>query len=539
MKTQQKLKWKKTNWFLALLLGGGISTFSAYSQSRSSLYKSEEVPQKPSVDEAFLIQAGKTDVAKIMSLVKKELAKKIIHLDIPGPVSKSGILPGGFGYIGLEGIHVEFVLSDVDLVLQQNKMALVSKVNRLNTRIERVYFNSAHTRYCSDLAVYSPENPIPFSADLVPVVENKKYVSFTTSNVRTSLNPSNFHVSKPKSCNVLLGMNWLMRRAIPVIANEFMLGFIQKSVESEMLKLSNQIGSAMKQDFELSLQMPLNLGFVKPFNLTLNAYPNSFLIDPEFMRFTLGMSTAVEGLRINALPPIKKLDDPIFRNHLKTLYKKDQSFLGVSYDFVNLFLNEARKSDLFRMNISSEDPIYQNLDLTAEKLFSFIPDAKTRFKHDEPVELEIRTMSSLSLEKNQDINDVDLPLLLKVKELRTVVKVSGLPYYEFLVDFDLPVYLNFEEDLELLGMGVKKLKNIRANGKFLTVLKPEPETKGFDEDAFKKVMIDLQYDLFDLDRNLVSFKVPSPALGEKLQLKLSNVTTYENAIILETNFEVK
>lgn len=379
---------------------------------------------------------------------------------------------------GIEGLSYRVAVDRITLAPRNGRLHAAVTLRDLEVNVDRIFFNTSGSLYCSDMPLSSAGGTIPVSAELVPHAEGRA-LDVQASAVHVGLTAGNYEPGEPAACQVVPGLNWLLRKTLPLVA-ELLRPALEQTIEHRIEAEARTLASSLTDVLTAEITLPFAVAPAPAFNATIGLWPSAVAVTAERFQLKFGATVAFDPDRKRPARDGTRADSSAFLR----LARRLPSYLGLSRRLIETTLNEANRQGLFAVRINNETiPAASNL-MTARGIAPFLPDAEDRFDPLDLVTLRLRGAEEVGVVLNP-CGPGGIPIIdVILDDLAVTVEVNGRPYY----GLKLAMRLAFEAGLRAsdhqLVLGITHLTTSFKSGAFDAGLDPVPADPSFNARSF-------------------------------------------------------
>lgn len=381
-------------------------------------------------------------------------------------------------HLEVKDLSYAFYLKGIQLQLQGDRVVVAGTLADLHARMDRIFFDRARSRHCSNTLVSSPSGRIPFRVEMTLGVRSGYGLDVVPVATDVKLTSENFRVHTPQSCEAVWGLNWAIRRLLPVVAN-VMRSHVAREVETQIAAYVQNLHQSTVGGLNLEITLPwMGVEPLPPFTMRIAMTPTEarVLASPtkKALAMTLGAVVDIERSVALTRAPVGEAHAPQAVAEKRSL----GSFFGVAPDFFNAILREARLKGLLEVELNGDVAPSLQPFLTTDLLGLFLPDAEGRFANTtEPISVRFHRVGGLTFVARKDQDR--LGFNLKVQDTKLVFRVGRMDYFSVTMNGEIPMDLALDPGTQRLTLKLATLDTMHVDGAF------EPGVDGIVDPTFK------------------------------------------------------
>jgi hypothetical protein len=436
---------------------------------------------------------------------------------------------GPFTY-GIDGATYHAVIERVDLTPRRGQVHALVTLRDVRIKADKVFFNETESLYCSGMPFDATSRPVPVGGE-ISAATNGGHLQLAFSGVQVALDGRSFEPGQPDSCHTVPGLDWLVRRVVPV-ATRLMRASLEQTlarrIEQALAKLPTDLTDALTAEITL----PFDLQPAPKFYATFKIWPDALTITPERLNFTLGAAVTFDpdqpARKVRRRPAILAAAEGL----------RADSYFGISRGLIETTLNSANQAGLFKVRIDGDTLAPAANILLASKLSAFLPDAATRFDQLAPVGLRLKGASGIGA-KVLPCGPGGIPIIeIIVNGLDVGVEVAGQPYYDMRVRMHLKLAAGLKGDDQRVVLEIAHLATALVDGGFVPGLTPAPVDSSFDRNAFAGFIHEIDQRLTAGAGKLLSVALPDVQIGDRILDFVGSSTREDEYVTLDAQTRV-
>ena len=286
------------------------------------------------------VQFSGNDLATIRNGIEESLQSG----PVSGISSEPMQSPYAFGTITARDISYEFQPSLGHLTLLHTAFGFDLTIHNFRGVVGRVDFNDSGSMYCKSIPVHSgsrgDQSIIPVHVIAVPQVQPDGTLSLALPVSDVGLTNDNFIVEEPAECNVVYGLNWLVKWVVPSLISNYKKE-VAKGLSKALANALKDRSGEMTPLLGLNITLPFEPLDIPAFYATVAVRPQQFSITPDRFQSIFATSVTIDPDRI--VPLSSNADWP-----------SDLSLLGFSWDLLGGILREAQSKNILKATITSQ-----------------------------------------------------------------------------------------------------------------------------------------------------------------------------------------
>ena len=468
------------------------------------------------INESFTVQFSGSDLLTIEKGIQEALEKEPVTGESSEPLKS----PSGFGTITARGIQYSFspLLHNTQLLDSALKFDL--SIRNFRGRIAKLELNESGSRSCTNLEIHSPSNEIPVTVIVHPKVNSAGLLELQVSQANFELNERNFKVNYPGRCDVMFGLNWLVKWTLPWLIESYK-ETIEEALSSALAKGLRERTAELSPLLSLNITLPFQEASIPAFYATVGVRP--FNVDVNKQRIRSAFSTSI------------KIDPDIISPFGESgSWPNDFSFLGMSWEFLNGLFREAQTKGIIKVLITRQEQT-QGLGSDRWLEHSLWQAVWPDFINVVPTSKELQLLVLGGSRYNWMTRpDAESGALLVINDLRVRLQTQS----EVLAEFVFNVQGNFIVSSDSMGrinasiasVGIANLHIAQDSG----LLSSHP----IEDSALQNLsqQIELAVSSLPADkRELFNIKIPSLKIGNH-QILIRDIMTHDAGLILPLRY---
>jgi hypothetical protein len=475
-------------------------------------------------DAAFLLRLQAHDLRALI----KGLEQGFRSNPIDGRYDESIFSVHPLGTLGVHGIRYSFRIAALDVLPADGYLAAALRLEDVQVTVDRVTFDEAQTRWCSNLPLSSAGGAIPAYADATVVVEDR-FVDLDVTRQGVGLDASNFRIGRPDHCEALWGFNWLIRRLTPWLAG-VIRERIKESIAKAIVDVARQSVQSLNDMLQITITLPFSPKPAPDFYATVSVWPATFEVQRDRVSFGMGADVVVDPdfLPRAAVARQRAPDD----GWQELDGAPTPTYAAVRRAFLSSVLGEANRKGLLRFRIDPRRVPAAADFLTTATIADMLPDAATRFPPDTALALVAGGAAATGI-RLEPQGPGGLPILVfELRGLRLDLEAAGRPYFELKVDLDVALRAGYDAATRQLTLGMTSVTAVARRHAFATGLQPAPADAGFEETRFAQLIERLSAILERETGHLIGISVPDVVVGDR-RLEFLGSELREDAVTVD------
>lgn len=393
-------------WVIASLISAATPTFATESIKRAfglNIAASDTEPLRIALDGGFRSQKGQGSV--------------------PGPIESSW----AWGTMRIRNIDYNFSTTIPELRLRDDGIAVTAKLSRFVGRVGRVELNKTGTRYCENIPVTSGNADVNVKVLLNAHIDSHGNFKLHVKSSTVDLDDRNFLVGAPANCNVVFGLNWLVKKILPRVTQSYRAD-IATNIGNLIASGLEETGIEYSPYLAMNITLPVNREPVRPFYAQLSVLPQNITINNSHFSAWFGSDIELDPDVVSDLGFVEPADWPQSKTHL-----------AVSWDFLTGVLKEANAKGLISGELKRIDGLE---DFFSPKMWDQVWDSFSQIPGiDGDMSYELHGADKIiwSLGDNPHL------ARLSVSKFRVDVKCKGVLMTKLMLDFTINVAVRVDE----------------------------------------------------------------------------------------------
>lgn len=298
---------------------------------------SGEVQATEHAKRAFGLNVAASDTETLRIALDEILKDRVQAGKVPGPFETKWT----FGAFRIKDISYSFDTSIPQLSLTDSGIQVTARLHHFTGNVGRIDLNKAGTRYCENIPASSVAKDIDVKMTLDGEVDTDGNFRLHVVSSQVTLDKKNFKIAKAEKCSAMWGFNWIVRRALPKIAQHYQK-LISEKLGAAIAKKLEDTGMQYSPYLFMSITLPVNKQPVKPFYARLSIMPQNIAIQKT--NFSAWFGSDIEF-------------DPDFEADLLQLdasqdWPQARSHIAISWEFLDAILKEANTKGLITGEIT-------------------------------------------------------------------------------------------------------------------------------------------------------------------------------------------
>lgn len=412
-----------------------------------------------------------------------------------------------FSSFGVEGLSYSVTIDQFALSLRDGRLRAGVTLKDLNVTVDKIFFNTAGTFYCSDMPLGSNDGAVAVAGDLYPKAADHS-LTVGVSGVYVGLNSGNFIAGPPAACYTFWGFNWLLRHSLPLIAN-LLRPSLEYTIERRIEAAATLLTSNMSQLLTANITQPFHLPPTPAFYGTFGLWPSSVSVSAERFDIAFGASIDFDTDRRRARRG--RLDETT--GPLLQLASQLPSYFGVSRKLIESTIAEANRQGLFQALINGETLPEAATLLNVGNLAAILPDSLTRFAADKPLDLRMQGGGNVAVALHSSAMGGIPIIAITIDDLAASIDVDGQAYFDLLLKMTLTFQAGVRADDDRLLLGLKRVQTRFKSGSFSEHLVPAPLDRSINRASINQFLDQIDSQLRQGGSRLLSVTLPRVALG--------------------------
>jgi hypothetical protein len=290
------------------------------------------------------IQFSKNDLASVQQGIEESLQQTPVSGVSTTPMQS----PYAFGTITASDVSYQFQPSLQRLELLDSAFDLNLQIKDFRGVVGRVALNESGTMYCEQIPVHtgtdSPHNTIAVNVTASPVVASDGSLSMVIPRSEIALNDHNFMIEEPARCDVIYGLNWLIKWVVPSLIQSYKTEVAAGLSRSLADAIKNQAGS-LTPLLALNVTLPFDPVTTPAFYATVGVKPQAFSITADRLQSQFATSITIDPDRMRR----SWMERPDWPSNM--------SLVGLSWDLFDGLLREAQAKGVIKANITQKSPV--------------------------------------------------------------------------------------------------------------------------------------------------------------------------------------
>jgi hypothetical protein len=320
--------------------------------------------------ENLLVQFTRGDLSTIERAVQDALDAEPLAGESPGPLSS----PYAFGTITARGIRYAFKTRITESNLLQGGIRFKLLLGGFDGLIRRLEMNKSGTSLCTNIPVSSPSSDIPVTVIVHPTVTADGQLALSVSEATFDLNDNNFDVQYPETCNVLFGLNWLVRWTLPSLIEGYK-ETISSALSQALAKGLSERTAELSPMLSLNVTLPFEGQDVPSFNAQVSVHPSRLDINADRFVCSFATSLTIDPDQVSSFSSNNE-----WPSHL--------SFFGVSWQTLDAMLAEAQSKGIIRARLRGNHGMLGRA-LSHDMWVPLFPNLHSVMSADDPLEVHI------------------------------------------------------------------------------------------------------------------------------------------------------
>ena len=280
---------------------------------------------------AFGLNISAADAETLRIALDDVFKGKVNAGSIPGPFETKWT----FGMFRIKDVSYSFESSIPQLTLTDSGIALTARLHNFHGQVGRIDLNKAGSRYCENIPASSTSKDIDVNITFNGDIDKDGNFHLHVTSSQVALDRKNFKIAKADKCNALWGFDWIIKRALPKVAQSFQR-VISEKLSTAIAKKLEDTGVQYSPYLSMSITLPVNQAPIKPFYAQLSIMPQDIVINKSHFSAWFGSDIEFDpDLEADLLQLDGAQDWPQAKSHV-----------AIAWEFLDAIFKEANTKGL-------------------------------------------------------------------------------------------------------------------------------------------------------------------------------------------------